>query len=84
MKTEGPALIVTDLCTMRPDPESKEFEVASLHPGVDRARVQENTGWPIKFAASVEETPAPTAEELAALRDLNDRTAKAHGTVAGD
>ena len=31
---EGPVLIVTDLCTMRPDPETMEFEVVTLHPGV--------------------------------------------------
>ena len=77
-------MIVTDLCTMRPDPESKEFEVVTLHPGIDRQRVQENTGWPVRFAASVAETPAPTTEELAALRDLNERTARAHGVSAAE
>jgi len=84
LQTEGPSLIVTDLCTMRPDPESKEFEVATLHPGVTVDVVRENTGWPIKFAADVHETPAPTAGELAALRDLNTRTAQAHGVVAAE
>jgi glutaconate CoA-transferase subunit B len=69
---------------MRPDPETKEFEVVTLHPGIDRQQVQENTGWPVRFAAGVAETPSPTAEELAALRDLNERTARAHGVVAGD
>jgi glutaconate CoA-transferase subunit B len=76
--TEGPALIVTDLCMMRPDPETKEFEVVSLHPGVPRAQVQERTGWPVRFAAAVSETPAPDATELDALRDLQARTALAH------
>ena len=51
-------------------------------PGVDGGQVRENTGWPIRFAADVRETPPPTAEELAALRDLNARTARAHGVVA--
>ena len=82
--TEGPSLIVTDLCTMRPDPQSKEFEVVTLHPGVSRERVQENTGWPLRFAARIDETPAPAAGELAALRDLNERTARAHGVTAGE
>jgi len=84
VQTEGPSLIVTDLCTMRPDLESKEFEVVTLHPGVSRERVQENTGWPIRFAAKVGETAPPTATELEALRDLNERTARAHGVIAGD
>jgi glutaconate CoA-transferase subunit B len=57
--TEGPSLIVTDLCTMRPDPESKEFEVVTLHPG-SIASGAENTDWPVRFAASVAETPSPS------------------------
>ena len=82
--TEGPALIVTDLCAMRPDPGTNEFEVVSLHPGIARAEVREKTGWPIRFAARVDETPAPTSDELYALRDLNERTARAHGVVAAE
>ena len=82
--TEGPALIVTDLCAMRPDPKTNEFEVVSLHPGIARAEVREKTGWPIRFATRVDETPAPTSDELHALRDLNERTARAHGIVAAE
>jgi glutaconate CoA-transferase subunit B len=84
IRTEGPALLVTDLCAMRPDPETKEFEVVSLHPGVTAEQVRENTGWDVRFAARTTETPAPTSMELEALRDLNARTANAHGTVASD
>lgn len=84
LESEGPSLIVTDLCTMQPDAETKEFQVVSLHPGVTRERVRTNTGWDVRFADAVEETPAPTADELAALRDLNDRTARAHGVAAGE
>ena len=80
--TDGPALLVTDLCTMTPEPESKEFEVVSLHPGVTREQVKESTGWDVSFADSLTETPAPTAHELEALRDLNARTARAHGVAA--
>ena len=81
--TEGPALIVTDLCTMRPDPETGEFEVHTLHPGVTAETVCEKTGWNVRFATEVDETPTPTVEELGALRDLQARTAQAHG-VAGE
>ncbi|MEN3340190.1 MAG: glutaconate CoA-transferase, subunit [Acidobacteriota bacterium] len=79
LRTEGPTLIVTDLCTMRPDAETKEFQVVSLHPGVTRDRVSENTGWPVQFAPNPDVTAAPSEHELAVLRDLNDRTARAHG-----
>ena len=82
--TEGPALIVTDLCTMRPDPETNEFEVASLHPGVTIDRVREQTGWTVKVRSALEQTPAPRADELEALRDLQRRTRRAHGTTTDD
>jgi glutaconate CoA-transferase, subunit B len=84
LKTEGPVLLVSDLCIMKPNAETKEFEVVSLHPGVSRDHVSAQTGWPVRFAEHVTETPAPTADELATLRDLNDRTAHAHGTAAGE
>jgi glutaconate CoA-transferase subunit B len=82
IKTEGPALLVTDLCIMSPDPSTKEFVVTSLHMGITRDRVRENTGWNVQFAGTVEETPPPTQVELDALRDLNARTARAHGASA--
>lgn len=84
LRAEGPTLIVTDLCTMRPHPETNEFEVATLHPGVTATQVRENTGWPLRFRSQIDETPLPTADELAALRDLMQRTATAHRTAAGD
>jgi glutaconate CoA-transferase subunit B len=80
--TEGPVLLVSDLCIMRPNPATKEFEVVSLHPGISRDRVRESTGWPVRFAEDVSETHAPTHTELATLRDLHTRTALAHGATA--
>ena len=47
IRTEGPVLLVTDLCMMTPDAETKEFEVVSLHPGVTREQVREKTGWDV-------------------------------------
>jgi glutaconate CoA-transferase subunit B len=42
------------------------------------------TGWPIRFADSVETTAEPTEVELTALRDLEARTAAAHGQTPGE
>jgi glutaconate CoA-transferase subunit B len=84
LTTDGPALLVTDLCTMHPHPETKELQVTSLHPGVTREQVRAETGWPLAFAATVDETPPPSARELAALRDLHARTAVAHGVAAAE
>jgi glutaconate CoA-transferase subunit B len=80
--TAGPALIVTDLCTLVPHSETNEFEVVTVHPGVTSAQITEQTGWPIRFAATLRETPPPDALELEVLRDLHARTARAHGTAA--
>ena len=79
VRTEGPAFIVSDLCTMRPNAETNEFEVATLHPGVTDQQVREQTGWPVRFRTDVCETPAPRPEELETLRDLLARTRRAHG-----
>jgi glutaconate CoA-transferase subunit B len=82
--TQGPALLVTDLCIMSPDPATNEFVVASLHAGVTRDQVRENTGWSIRFAETVEETPPPNPSELTVLRELNARTARAHGASVAE
>lgn len=77
--TKGPTRLVTDRCVMMPDPTTKEFTVVSLHPGETRESVQAECGWSLRFAADLAETPAPSAEELAVLRDLHARTKRAHG-----
>ena len=83
--TKGPTLLITDLAIWRPDPETKEFVVRSLHRGVTKQMVQETCGWTVRFADDLEETPVPTALELNTLRDLQARTAAAHsGTKKGN
>jgi len=83
IRTKGPALLVSDLCIMRPDPETNELTVTSLHPGIAREQVRENTGWDVRFAERVAETEPPRAMELEVLRDLHARTARAHGPADG-
>jgi glutaconate CoA-transferase subunit B len=80
--TKGPTKVITDLCVMEPDPETKELTVASIHPGVARDTIAAGCGWPIRFADGVAETPAPSATELEVLRELHARTARAHGSDA--
>ncbi len=82
LKTKGPTRVMTDLCVMEPDPETSELTVTSLHPGVTREQVQAGCGWPLRFAASVAETPPATEQELSVLRDLHARTSQAHGVAA--
>jgi glutaconate CoA-transferase subunit B len=82
LTTQGPVLVMTDLCVLAPDPQTKELTVISLHEGVTREQIVEATGWPIKFAAELRQTPRPTATELRVLRDLQERTRRAHGQAA--
>lgn len=77
MTTDGVSLVVTDLCLLAPDPESKELVVTSLHPGVTPDDVRAATGWPIRFSTHLERTPPPSPTELGALRSLERRTQQA-------
>ncbi len=77
IRTAGPTLVITDLCLLRPDPLTRELTVTSIHPGVTGAMVEERTGWPIRFAADVAETPPPDGQALTVLRDLQARSVPA-------
>jgi len=82
VKTKGPTKLITDLCIFEPDAETKEMTVTSIHPGVTRENIDGSTGWTVKYAKTVAETPPPIARELEVLRELHARTARAHGDQA--
>lgn len=77
----GPTRVITDLCVMQPNSDTKELTVTSLHPGVTRNDVIEATGWTIRFADDLATTAKPDNEELAVLRDLKERTDRHHAEV---
>lgn len=74
----GPTVVITDLCILKPDQDTKELVVTSLHPGVTREQVIDATGWEIRFADQLDTTPEPSAKELEVLRDLKARTNAHH------
>ncbi|HVG82177.1 MAG TPA: CoA-transferase subunit beta [Methylomirabilota bacterium] len=76
---KGPSVLVTDLGILKPDPDTRELTLASLHPGITVEQAKAATGWALKLAPDLKETPPPTAAELGALRALQDRTRRAHG-----
>jgi glutaconate CoA-transferase subunit B len=80
-RTDGPVKVITDLCIMEPDPDTKELTVTSLHPRVSKEAVAAATGWTVKFGDGLRETPEPTATELEVLRTLRADTARAHGAA---
>lgn len=79
----GPVAVITDLCVMRPDPVTKELTVTHLHPGVSREDVQRATGWEVRFTEPCGRTELPSRGELETLRDLENRSALAHGMAGG-
>jgi glutaconate CoA-transferase subunit B len=78
----GPVAVITDLGILTPDPETKELMLTSVHPGITVEKVVESTGWPLKISERVQITEAPSEVELGVLRELNERTARAHAGQA--
>lgn len=66
----GPSAVITTMGVLRFN-ASGEAYLASVHPGVRVEDVLSNTGWPLRVAEKLEETPAPSAAELAAMRELD-------------
>jgi glutaconate CoA-transferase subunit B len=70
LRGRGPVLVVTDIGVLRPDPDTRELTLTSLHPGADLAAARAMTGWDLAVSDRLTETPPPTGEELAVLRGL--------------
>jgi glutaconate CoA-transferase subunit B len=68
----GPALVITDLCVMDFEPESKRMRLKSVHRGLTPKQVQEKTGFELLMPDNVPETEAPTEEQVQILREKVD------------
>ncbi len=68
----GPRAIITDLGILEPDPETKEFILTQLHPGIDVEVVKESTGWELQTAEKIKLTEVPTDKEIEVLRNLQE------------
>jgi glutaconate CoA-transferase, subunit B len=75
----GPYKVISTLAVLGFDPATKRMRVDSLHPGVSRQQVIENTGFELLFADPVAATHEPTGLELEILREQVDP----HGRVIG-
>jgi glutaconate CoA-transferase subunit B len=67
----GPSLVVTNLCQMDFDPETKRIRLATVHPGITVSNVVENSGFDLIIPKSVPTTSLPTKEELELLRQID-------------
>jgi len=71
MPGAGPRVMISDLGIFRPDPDTWEMTLTSLHPGVNVADVRDATGWDLRVSGELVETLEPTGEELELLRRLH-------------
>lgn len=64
----GPYKVITDLAIIGYDVSSRRMKVESLHPGVSRKRVEENSSFELLIDDDLIETLEPKPEELELLR----------------
>ena len=67
----GPSLVVTNLCQMDFDPDTKRIRLATVHPGVTVDQVKENSGFDLTIPKKVPQTDLPTYKELELLRTID-------------
>ena len=68
----GPSAIVTTLGVLRPDPETREFQLDGWYAFSSIEEIRANTGWTLKIAGDAAILPEPSAAELAALRRVDE------------
>ena len=64
----GPRYVVTPLCVMDFEDDSKRMRLKSVHPGVSVDEVKKNTGFELLIPPSVPTTELPSSEQLTLLR----------------
>ena len=69
--------IVSNLAVMDFGGDDHGIRVISLHPGVSFEEVQNNTGFPLQQIEGLDETTAPTSEQLAVLAQLDPHNLRA-------
>lgn len=68
----GPSRVITDLCLMDFEPESKRMRLIATHPGITVDDVIKATGFELIIADDVETTKPPTKEDLRLLHEVID------------
>lgn len=74
----GPRAVITDFGVLTPHPDDDELQLSALFEGVTLCEARAAVAWPLRCADDVAVIAAPTAMELAVLRDLQQRTQAAH------
>lgn len=66
----GPSAMITTMGVLRFGNDGEAY-LASVHPGVRVEDVLANTGWTLRVADTLMDTPAPSDSELAVIRELD-------------
>jgi len=69
----GPYRVVTDLCTLSFDKQTKHMKLLALNPGITVDDVVENTGFELIISDKIEKKSAPSERELQILREEVDK-----------
>ncbi len=69
----GPYMVVSDLCTLDFEPQSKRMRLKALNPGVEVEQILASTGFELVMPATVGRNEEPTDEELRILREDVDK-----------
>jgi glutaconate CoA-transferase subunit B len=64
----GPELVITDKAILNFANPQREMQLTALYPGITAADVQAEVGWPLRLADTIDESAAPTTEELQLIR----------------
>jgi glutaconate CoA-transferase subunit B len=68
----GPSAIITTLGILRPETDTKEFQLDAYYPFSNIDEIKFNTGWELKVSPTVHVVPEPTEDELNALRKVDE------------
>ncbi len=67
----GPSLVVTNLCVLTFEEETKRMKLLSVHPSATVQQVLENTGFDLVMPETILETEPPTYKELKIVREID-------------
>ena len=70
LKGSGPTMLLTTKGVFRFDPETKEICLAQIHPLVKIEDIKKDVPWNLKISPDLSETPRPTDEEIAFIRNF--------------
>ena len=65
----GKVKIFTNLCVFEKNKKTNLLEVVSIHPGISKKQIQDNTGFKIIFSKNCKKTPIPSKKQLKILRE---------------